>query len=87
MQLAEQRAAAQESHTTARARTTKQSQSGNNLDLHRVMPRNRRCNCGACATCQDNARWERIFAEKFEDPYYYSDLPLRHASPLRVETH
>ena len=30
-----------------------------------------RCNCGSCPTCQDNARWERVFNEKFADPEYY----------------
>jgi len=33
--------------------------------------RPRRCQCGACAFCVDNARWERIFNEKFADPNYY----------------
>ena len=31
-----------------------------------------RCKCGECATCKENARWERIFVEKFADPEYYS---------------
>jgi hypothetical protein len=43
-----------------------------------------RCRCGKCASCMDNARWERIFAEKFADPYYYSGLAIRHQSPLRT---
>jgi hypothetical protein len=30
-----------------------------------------RCLCGSCSTCQD-ARWERVFQEKFADPDYYS---------------
>ena len=42
----------------------------------------RRCRCGACATCADNARWEEIFNRKFADPTYYSQQTLRHASPL-----
>jgi hypothetical protein len=42
----------------------------------------RRCRCGACATCADNARWEEIFTRKFADPTYYSQQTLRHASPL-----
>ena len=29
------------------------------------------CKCGSCTRCLDNARWERIFREKFEDPDYY----------------
>ena len=84
MQVVEQEVTGQETHAGTGTRRTKHPRSGNDLDPHRVMPRNRRCQCGACATCLDNARWERIFAEKFEDPDYYSDLPLRHASPLRV---
>jgi hypothetical protein len=41
-----------------------------------------RCNCGRCARCLENARWERIFAEKFADPNYYS-RPITHTtSPL-----
>jgi len=35
----------------------------------------RRCACGKCRACIDNARWESVFQEKFADPYYYS---LRH---------
>jgi hypothetical protein len=29
------------------------------------------CRCGHCPPCLDNARWERIFTEKFLDPHYY----------------
>lgn len=41
-----------------------------------------RCRCGHCRTCTDNARWERIFNEKFADPNYYEPRPVRHASSL-----
>jgi hypothetical protein len=34
--------------------------------------RRRHCQCGRCRGCLDNARWERIFAEKFADPNYYT---------------
>jgi hypothetical protein len=44
--------------------------------------KSRRCHCGLCVTCQENARWERIFREKFADPSYYSGVTLRHSSPL-----
>jgi hypothetical protein len=44
----------------------------------------RRCRCGLCPTCEDNARWERIFAEKFSDPTYYSGPVVRHESPLNT---
>lgn len=41
-----------------------------------------RCNCGRCRQCQDDARWNRIFAEKFADPAYYTRRIVRTASPL-----
>lgn len=41
-----------------------------------------RCTCQVCAICIDNARWERIFQEKFADPDYYSP-PLRRDSCLK----
>jgi hypothetical protein len=31
-----------------------------------------RCRCGSCRSCQENARWERIYNEKFADPMYYT---------------
>jgi len=40
------------------------------------------CECGSCPNCQENARWERIFQEKFADPDYYRPRPIRRASPL-----
>jgi len=53
---------------------------------HAVRPaskdRRMRCKCGQCRQCLDNARWERIFAEKFADPNYYTRLVTRTASPL-----
>jgi hypothetical protein len=42
-----------------------------------------RCQCGQCRTCQENARWERIFREKFASPdYYRHEIRVRYASPL-----
>jgi len=41
-----------------------------------------RCKCGICQRCQENARWDRIFQEKFADPDYYSPRPVRQGSPL-----
>ena len=41
-----------------------------------------RCKCGHCRQCLDDARWERIFAEKFADPEYYSRSVMHMASPL-----
>ena len=40
------------------------------------------CLCGQCRWCLDNARWERIFNEKFLDPTYYGRLTVRHSSTL-----
>jgi hypothetical protein len=40
------------------------------------------CRCGECSTCHDNAKWERIFREKFEDPFYYSRWQERSGSAL-----
>jgi hypothetical protein len=43
----------------------------------------RRCQCGSCAFCTENARWDRIFQEKFADPNYYKGAAIRFSSPLR----
>jgi len=42
----------------------------------------RRCNCGTCRTCIDNAHWEMVFQKKFADPYYYQLHPPRQGSSL-----
>src|ERR1700693_2829594 len=42
----------------------------------------RRCLCGSCARCIDHAKRERIFAEKFEDPDYYTRSTIRRFSPF-----
>ena len=42
-----------------------------------------RCPRGCtCRTCSENARWERIFQEKFADPSYYSTPRTRNGSSL-----
>jgi hypothetical protein len=51
---------------------------------HAPSVKSRRCRCGTCVTCKDNARWERIFTEKFADPTYYSGLAVRHESPINA---
>jgi hypothetical protein len=53
---------------------TKHGHSGVRRRLHRE--------CGVCKWCQDNARWDRIFTEKFADPTYYSGPVVRHRSSL-----
>ncbi len=45
-------------------------------------PPKRRCACGVCRDCVENARWERVFAEKFADPDYYQRRPISFSSPL-----
>jgi hypothetical protein len=40
------------------------------------------CRCQRCPACIDNARWERIFQEKFADPTYYARKLGRHSSPI-----
>ena len=42
----------------------------------------RRCDCGVCPMCLDNAKWETVFNEKFADPDYYNALPIRTGSSL-----
>ncbi len=42
----------------------------------------RRCQCGTCAACLDDDKWERIFKEKFQDPDYYKPRPTRGGSSL-----
>ena len=44
--------------------------------------RTTRCKCGQCLQCLEDARWERIFAEKFADPNYYTRPVTHAASPL-----
>ena len=40
------------------------------------------CRCGKCSACKDNARWERIFNEKFADPDYYTPRSVPQGSSL-----
>jgi hypothetical protein len=40
------------------------------------------CKCDQCQQCLEDARWERIFAEKFADPNYYTRRITHIASPL-----
>lgn len=47
-----------------------------------VLQRQRNCQCGHCRQCVENARWDRIFAEKFADPDYYAARLPRQGSSL-----
>jgi hypothetical protein len=49
---------------------------------HRPQRRRRNCRCGQCERCLEDARWEKIFNEKFADPYYYAPLQLHQRSTL-----
>ena len=46
------------------------------------VPKSRRCQCGQCHKCIENARWDRIFNQKFADPAYYNRKPIRVGSSL-----
>jgi hypothetical protein len=47
------------------------------------VPKSReRCRCGSCPSCQEDARWDRIFTEKFADPTYYAERLPSLGSPL-----
>ena len=55
-------------------------------DLHREPARavkgRRPCHCGSCAPCLENAKWERIFSEKFADADYYKPRSVWGGSSL-----
>lgn len=40
------------------------------------------CGCGACQSCLENARWEKIFNERFADHSYYRNRGPQFSSPL-----
>ena len=42
----------------------------------------KRCRCGACPRCREEARWDRIYNERFADPNYYKDRPTHFGSSL-----
>jgi hypothetical protein len=44
--------------------------------------RRQSCACGECQICLENARWERIFNEKFADHSYYQNRGPQFSSPL-----
>lgn len=44
------------------------------------------CACGKCPRCVDDARWERIFREKFADADYYAERPPVRGSSLSSPT-
>ena len=42
----------------------------------------RRCHCGTCPRCCEEARWNRIFNERFADPDYYKERPVHFGSSM-----
>lgn len=44
--------------------------------------KSRRCTCGKCRACIDNARWESVYQEKFADPFYYALREPKQTSAL-----
>jgi hypothetical protein len=45
-------------------------------------PKVKRCRCGQCPRCRDEARWDRIFNERFADPDYYKERPMHFGSSM-----
>ncbi len=45
-------------------------------------PKVRRCRCGTCQRCVEEARWDRIFNERFADPNYYKNRTTTFGSSL-----
>jgi len=68
-----------QAHGSPRSRIEKTLSTGTVDQPH---PPEDRCRCGSCTPCQDAARWERVFQEKFADPDYYSRREGRHGSSL-----
>ncbi|MFN7993105.1 MAG: hypothetical protein U0Q18_05870 [Bryobacteraceae bacterium] len=44
--------------------------------------RTAKCGCGHCRSCIENARWDRVYYEKFADLSYYSEVRVWNRSPL-----
>ena len=87
MELASQDLIATLLQDAARARPARSPRVGAQMDgsqtESRAAQRRRpRCRCGHCRQCLDDARWNRIFAEKFADPDYYTRRHVRCSSPL-----
>jgi hypothetical protein len=60
-----------EGETRHRTGSAKKQRSAPSSSPHSHTVTRKRCTCGVCNSCLDNARWERIFQEKFADPHYY----------------
>ena len=87
MELASQDLIATLMLEAARARPVRSARGAVRMDggegENRAAERRRpRCRCGQCRQCLDDARWDRIFTEKFADPDYYTRRHVRCSSPL-----
>ena len=69
------------SHTPAIVRSQGTAISAHPIHLPKRLKMSR-CRCGVCRVCAEEARWEKVFREKFADPTYYGDRPPRFSSPL-----
>ena len=59
-----------------------QVRASESLDSRQSSMGRQQCRCGTCKVCVSNARWERIYNEKFADAGYYGGLRFRNSSPL-----
>lgn len=71
--------AAHERITRGRSTRKKDSQP---VKVPAAQARTKRCHCGTCTRCREEARWERIFNERFADPNYYKHRPASFGSSM-----
>ena len=86
MELADPRMIEELLATHARISSAKQARRKRALPpagtLSARCPKVKRCHCGVCPRCLEEARWERIFNERFADPNYYKRRPAQFGSSL-----
>ena len=86
MELADPRMLAELLDTHARISrgrpSRKKPPSPNRVSLAPPCPKVKRCHCGVCPRCREEARWNRIFDERFADPDYYKERPTPFGSSL-----
>jgi hypothetical protein len=66
----------------SRGRTGRQKAALIAKDSNARHPKVRRCHCGTCPRCLEEARWDRIFNERFADPDYYKKRPAHFGSSM-----
>jgi hypothetical protein len=85
MELADPRMLAELLATHAKMSRGRPAHKKQAVQLNATAPRGpkvKRCHCGVCPRCQEEARWNRIFQERFADPDYYKDRPARFGSSM-----